>query len=158
MPQAQQAQQAAPTIESQKPRQESEILQKRRQAELLRKEYERIKAASKLTPDELTIADNIRKGKLSPTNIPQGMNAKVIQDVANAGKMYDQAQNEIKGYNIERKQRLYDTMDSLLADSDNAKDKAGIFLSRETMERNNLMYLVEQEKRINETIFQADTR
>jgi len=65
-----------------------------------------------LTPDELTIADNIRKGKLNPENIPQGMNAKVIQDVVNAGKLYDQVQNEIKDYNIKRKKILNETMES----------------------------------------------
>jgi hypothetical protein len=82
------------------------------------------------------------------------MNAQVINDVANAGRLYDQVNNEIKDYNIQRKQTLYETMDSLLEDSDNAKDKAGWKLSRETPERNAIDVFGEKAgKRINETVF-----
>ncbi len=146
-------QEAAPTVKT-KQTIEKELVQKHKQAEQLRREYEQLRAASKLTPDELTIADNIRKGKLNPENIPQGMNAQVINDVANAGRLYDQVNNEIKDYNIQRKQTLYETMDSLLEDSDNAKDKAGWKLSRETPERNAIDVFGEKAgKRINETVF-----
>ena len=146
-------QEAAPTVKT-KQTIEKELVQKHKQAEQLRREYEQLRAASKLTPDELTIADNIRKGKLNPENIPQGMNAQVINDVANAGRLYDQVNNEIKDYNIQRKQTLYETMDSLLEDADNAKDKAGVFLSREIQERNSIDVFGEKAgKRINETVF-----
>jgi hypothetical protein len=132
MPQAQQ--EASPTV---KPRQESEILQKRRQAEQLRREYEQIKATSKLTPDELTIADNIRKGKLSA--VPQGFNAQIINEVANAGRLYDQVQNEIKGYNKKVKAQRLESMNDLIKNSDNWNDKklaGGLRYSWGTPERN----------------------
>ena len=134
------------------PRQESPVLQQRRKAEQLRREYEEIKAASKLTPDELTIAEQIRKGNLS--GVPSGYNTQIINDVAEAGKVYDEAQGQVKSFNENRKQNLRDTMNSLLEGSDNAKDKAGLFLSREIQERNAIDVFGERAgKQINETVF-----
>ena len=110
--------------------------------------------SSKLSRDEMTIAQQIRKDKFDPENIPADFNRQRILDVASAGRMYDQAQGAVKEFNDQRKQKLRETMGDMLSDSDDAKDKAGFWQSRETMERNNFDVFGEKTgKRINEAIF-----
>jgi hypothetical protein len=148
-----QALQAEPTVQQPKmTREGAELVQKHKQAKLLKQEYEQIKSASKLTPDELTIAEDIRKGRLS--EVPQGYNAQIINDVASAGKLYDHTINEIKAFNKNRKQELANTMNDLLKTSDTARDKAGWQLARDTQERNSIAVFGEDAgKKINETVF-----
>lgn len=95
-----------------------------------------IEKSQKLTDREKEMVQWLLHGEVSADNLPPDVRRNAVIDVYMAKKAQKDAEKRLNSYNIERKKKLQNQMNILMAESDNFKDKRGFLYSRETAERN----------------------